>query len=208
MKITLFVLFTLFISLHANEIQRIESMVQDISQLRSDYTQTETKLAECKSKLQNSKQLLAQYAKQEKIYLNKIHNLENQLKKYKDRVKVKEKVKSKNQIKSKICLNNQKTEDDNPFPTLKMKKQFSVPQEEIIFFKASSFRVNKEAKIYDGVDAKVIGTWEDRRSFTSNQREGKWIKITGYFVEKVWQPSQKEMWIKSCNVINRSKVSE
>lgn len=208
MKIVLTVLMVIFMQLNADEIQRIESMVEDISKLRSDYTLTQDKLAKCSAKLKNDFTTESDYVKKEKEYINRIISLENQLKKAKNRVVIKEIPKSKNQVKLKVCLDNQKIESDNKFPKLKMKKEFIDESEETLFFKASSFRVNHEAKIYDGVDADVIDIWENRTSFTSNQRKNKWIKITGYFVDKQWRAATSEMWVKNCDVINRSEVTK
>jgi len=181
MKIVLALVLTITLQLSADEIQRIESMLEDII-------------------VQNTN-----YEKKEKEYENKIIYLENQLKIAKKRVIIKEIVKMKTQEKSVVCLTNQKLEDNNPFPQLKMKKEYQRTPSEIEFFTPKSFRVNGEAKIYDGVDSKVIDTWENKTSFTSNQKKKNWIKITGYFVNKNWQASSKEMWIKSCDVLSRTE---
>jgi hypothetical protein len=29
------------------------------------------------------------------------------------------------------------------------------------------------------------------------------VKITGYFVDRVWQPAEEEMWVKESDVIRR-----
>jgi len=208
MKIILTVLMVIFMQLNADEIQRIESMVENISKLRSDYSLTQVKLEKCTAKLHNNFTTESDYRKKEKEYINRIVNLKNQLKKAKKTVVIKENNKSKNQVKLKVCLDNQKIESDNEFPELKMKKEFVDQNSETLFFKASSFRVNHEAKIYDGVNSKVIDIWENRTSFTSNQRQGKWIKITGYFLDKEWKATTKEMWVKNCDVINRSEVTK
>jgi len=184
MKILLTILLSIMVELSADEIQRVESMLSDISKLenKQDFTQ------------------------KEKNYINKINNLENQLKITKNRVKTKEIKKVKIKENNITCLTNQKLEEKNPFPKLKMKKEYQDTKSDITFFKASSFKLIKEAKIYDGVEANIVATWEDKTSFTSNQRDNQWIKITGYFVDKQWKPTEKEMWIKSVNVVNKSKA--
>lgn len=113
-------------------------------------------------------------------------------------------------------------EDDNPFPQLMMKeKQEVVPHEvepemtievnktpapeakPVITEKGSAYRVNKEASIYDRPDGKVIERWEEKTSFTSNVFQGRWIKITGHFMDRKWQKASKEMWVKAEDTIKR-----
>ncbi len=204
MKIVLSILFFFSLLLNADEIQRIESMVKDISQLKNEYNSTEQKLQQCSNRLQNSIVKESNFEKKEKKYLKRIKYLEHQLLISKKTKKIDKKRKSVKPIK---CLINQKLEEPNPFPKLKMKKQFT-PQNRVEFFKASSFRVDGEAKIYNGINADIIATWEDKTSFTSNQKEGDWIKITGYFVDKQWQASDKDIWIKSANVVKRNGIKK
>lgn len=83
-------------------------------------------------------------------------------------------------------------------------KSIIKEQERIIKTKASAYRVNKDANIYDRINGKVIGKWERRTSFTSNERTQHWIKITGFFVEKVWRSAQKEMWVKVVDADKRA----
>ena len=208
MKILLSILILLLMELNADEIQRIELMVKEISKLRDAYVKTGTDLATCKHKAKENTLMESDYKKREEKYINRINYLENQLKLSKKIVIIKEKIKNNSQTKNKICLDNQILEDNNPFPKLKMKKEFSNSDKKIEYFTPSSFRVKNSADIYDGVDANIIETWEDRRSFTSNTKQGRWIKITGYFINQQWRPSQNEMWVKSCDVFNRDKVSK
>ena len=70
-------------------------------------------------------------------------------------------------------------------------------------FKASAFRLNKNALIYDKVNGKTLYGWEEGTSFTSSIKTQNWVKITGYFVDRVWMRSSKELWIKSEDVIKR-----
>ena len=70
-------------------------------------------------------------------------------------------------------------------------------------FKASAFRLNKNAAIYDKVNGGKLYEWEKGTSFTSSIKMQNWIKITGYFVDRVWMRSSKELWVKSADVIKR-----
>jgi regulator of replication initiation timing len=74
----------------------------------------------------------------------------------------------------------------------------------IVTFKASPFRLKNEAIIYDNFEnPKPLMRWEAGRSFTSNQRTQGWIKITGYFKNKVWQAAAQELWVRESDVIKR-----
>lgn len=131
--------------------------------------------------------------------------------------KVTKKVESK-----RVCL------DDNPFPQLMMKEEkkdtsakpekrlidkeeapnsleesMSEDAEEVILEKGRTYRLKQESAIYDSPDGKVIAIWEEKTSFTSNIYKGKWIKITGYFVNMKWKKSTDEMWIKEKDTVKR-----
>jgi len=114
--------------------------------------------------------------------------------------------------------------DDNPFPQLMMKENkaiaphaietdilievnkspaAAVVSERIVTEKASAYRMNKEAAIYDAPNGKQIDLWEAKTSFTSNISEGEWIKITGHFVNRKWEKSTTEMWVKIRDTIKR-----
>ncbi|MFC2074232.1 hypothetical protein ACFLR3_03170 [Campylobacterota bacterium] len=114
--------------------------------------------------------------------------------------------------------------DDNPFPELMMKEKKEIKPleteaqmvievkktpyattrvERIITEKANVYRMNKEADIYDMPHGKSIDKWEEKTSFTSNISEGKWIKITGFFVDRKWQKAVEEMWVKAEDTLKR-----
>lgn len=208
MKLILLLLLALSYS-SADEITRIESIVKDINKLRSEYNNVEEELGVYKYDLRDEKEKNAILNKQ-------ITSLNNELKRVNKLLKSKEKENetSKNNLKStsknktilQKCVNNQIIEDDNPFPQLQMKKEFQRNTgESLTSFKASSFRVNKLADIFQSIDGKKVDKWEKSRSFTSNLRSENWVKITGYFINKVWQPSAKELWIRSSDVTIRSE---
>lgn len=67
----------------------------------------------------------------------------------------------------------------------------------------SAFKLNKESEIYDAPNANVLEKWEEGTSFTSNQKYKNWIKITGYFIDKKWRPSKRELWILEENVVKK-----
>lgn len=211
MKLIILATILLLSSIHADELERLGYIVNDITKLRADYSKMSDDYAMCQYKLKDEKEksaivlqelkLYSNYEEKEKNYKNRITSLENQIKKLKKDLLAKEKsINSKKEI-SNNCLKNQRVLNDNPFPALKMKSEYIVNEVE-----ASTYRVNKDANIYDDIDGKVIDKWEKNTSFTSNQKTQKWIKITGFFVEKVWRPADKEMWISVDDAYKRSKA--
>ena len=219
MKIIIFITFLLLTAVNADEIQRIESIVNDISQIKKDYKllekEKQTYLQDLQaSQIENANlksdlELYSNFTKKEKIYKNRIISLENQLNSLRKEVKTKELNSNEKEIVVEKCLTSQSNEQTNSFPKLQMKDEYKESEEsDVIYFKASSFRVNKQATIYDAVDGQKIDEWEKLRSFTSNQRVENWIKITGYFVNKMWQPSENEMWIQSNDIIVRQGVEQ
>ena len=85
----------------------------------------------------------------------------------------------------------------------KVVKNKKAKKKKVTYKKAGTFRLNKKAKIYDKVNGKEVYTWEEKTSFTSNVFKGKWIKITGYFVNKQWQPTVKCLWVKEEDTARR-----
>ncbi|MFA6192021.1 MAG: hypothetical protein WC665_06680 [Sulfurimonas sp.] len=93
--------------------------------------------------------------------------------------------------------------EENKFPKLKMKEDEiskDIPKE-ASYSSAASFRLIADCEVYDSAGGTtVVATWIKGRSFTSNQRTKNWIKVTGYFVDKVWQKATEELWIEEVNV--------
>jgi hypothetical protein len=87
-----------------------------------------------------------------------------------------------------------KIKENNPTPVFKMKPKY---------FKIATFRVSRDADIYDSQNGAIIDKWAKGTSFTSSERTDDMIQITGYFVDKIWRGSKKDMWIKSINAFER-----
>jgi protein subunit release factor A len=202
MKI-IFVMLVLISFLHSDEMQRIEAIVKNIDELRSDYE-------ECQSELisKNATTVFANPTKYKKLYkverqkniilkaeLDYNKNLQQSNENLTTRVKKLEKL-----IKSQEDLLKSKTD---AFTDLMMKKEYqkkSSTIEKIVKFKATTFYLEKDSNIYNMIDGKKIDKWDKKRTFTSNQKTQNWIKITGYFIDEKWQPNNKEMWIKIVNI--------
>ena len=179
--------------LQGDELARVTSIVEDITQLQRDYKDSQQKLEMISlenKKLKNTiKNLKIKIKEDNKLLKSKEKLNKNPKKQNKKSLKVKE-----NTLKS-MCYTELK--EKNTFPKLMMKNHT------IQYFRASAFRLNKDSNIYNKIDGSVIAQWEVKRSFTSNQRTKNWIKITGYFINKVWQKSQKSMWIRADDVQQR-----
>lgn len=195
----IFLLLITLVTLGADEIKRIESIVNDIAKLRTQYTECQEKSKQKDMKIQK--------------YKEKINNLENRIIVLNNQLKTKDKtikntIKNKKQIaktkeKTLKTIVYQKCDESNPFPKLIMKDSVKSTEQKIEYFEASAFRLNKDAGIYDAIDGALIENWENETSFTSNQRTQEWIKITGYFVDKVWRKADKEMWVKASDADQR-----
>ena len=98
------------------------------------------------------------------------------------------------------------TKEENSFPDLMMKESYtkkSIPKEMPQEIEPASYRLNTNASVFDAIAGSEISKWEKKRSFTSNIQSQNWIKITGYFIDKKWLPSEKEMWMKLEEVVKK-----
>lgn len=215
--------------LYGDEIDRVESVLKDIEKLRKDNIECQNKLDSMNNskEVEKYRRLLFLEKQKNNLYAEKIKILdksattiekndnsnnkkikillskENEYKKiiskYQEKIKIKDNIiKSlKNQIntnsKENISIEN------NPSQKLVIKENAEI----IETFKASPFRLNSASDIYDSINGNVVYKWEDKTSFTSSVMTQNWIKITGYFVDKKWQRSDKELWVKKINTIKR-----
>ncbi len=258
-----FIVVMLLVSfLQSDEIQRIESIVQDIAKLRADYKKCQESLNDKEAmnidfteypkneyEMKDYERLLKDEKEKNEILKAEIYstsillsNSKNMIKQYEELLESQnneiESLNSKldnSDIYISVCKDNQEEKDS--FPKLMPKEQKEVKekkkvekaadeivkevQKEIVqeieqnnikesievdkiqIFSARPFRLTKDSSIYDSINGRKIDEWEVGTSFTSNQKTKKWIKITGHFVNKKWRRSQKEMWIKSSNVVKR-----
>ncbi len=70
---------------------------------------------------------------------------------------------------------------------------------------AAAYRMAVDAPVYNAPSGSIVDTWEARRSFTAALPSGGWIRITGYFVNRVWQPTRDDeyLWVRERDVIRR-----
>ncbi len=142
------------------------------------------------------------FAQENSELTKKIQELEKLVKKQDTLLKIKEKSSTPLKKESVVIVPKKvvcEEKEENSFPDLMMKEKFAkksiskeMPQE----IEAASYKLNVTASVYDMIDGKEISKWEEGKSFTSNIQSQNWIKITGYFLDKKWLPSQKEMWMK------------
>ena len=67
----------------------------------------------------------------------------------------------------------------------------------------SAYRMATIASIYNAPNGTKVDMWEAGRSFTSGTSNGGWVKITGYFVDRVWHRADEDYWVKESDVIRR-----
>ncbi len=195
------ILLSLILSvfIYADEMQRIESIVNDITKLRTDYEECKTEL-----KSQETKKTAP------KVFIDKTKeitckNEKNQIKKLKNILisKDKEILNLKKEINNFKSIIIKKFDNSNKFPKLMMKPEYQKDSKKIEKFKAKSFHLKKDSYIYDARDGRKLDKWYKNTTFTSNIKHGRWIKITGYFVDKKWRKAQKELWIKQNHIVQK-----
>ena len=210
--------FTLLFSFSfADEIKRIESIVKDISELRYQNESCQKELDIIKNKqiikqptekIQNNKS-----SNNDVKYKQKIINLQIQIEIYKNRVKAKNKEimelrnfkKSNNQIQKNEICKPVKFDNPNKFPKLVLKKEYIKKEYSkyvIRKTKPSTYRLINKANIYSSIDGKKIEAWKNGVSFTTNikaSKDGKdsWLRVTGFFVNGLWEKAQYSIWLKS-----------
>ncbi len=215
------ILISLFLisSLYSDEMKRIEAIVQDITELRSDYekckdelkSSSSAKFSAVISKSENFEKLYNEEKKKNislKAKINSIEKIKNsnevlsrEIQELKKELNVQKKIsETKNKTIQKFMNESLACKEENKFPKLMMKEDINGSTE---FFKPTSFYLISESAIYDDINGQEIDTWVQSRSFTSNQKRDGWIKITGYFVDKKWRSAKKSMWIKSTQVLKK-----
>ena len=64
--------------------------------------------------------------------------------------------------------------------------------------KPTTFRLSSNAYVYKAPNsAQRLKIWEKGKLFTSYLRQGRWIKITGYFRNRHWKKAKENLWIES-----------
>lgn len=193
---TVFIILALLSYLYADEMKRIESIVQDITELRGDYEKCQDLYKQEKKKniiLKAETEYNDDLIKSNKSLAKTVENLEKQIKIQKKLLTSKD-----NEINKLLKSGKKVCKTENVFPKLMMKKEETIQK-----FKARPFRLKIDSDIYDAVDGNKIDEWSKGTSFTSNEKTDSWVKITGYFVNKKWKKSTKDMWIKESNVSQR-----
>lgn len=60
---------------------------------------------------------------------------------------------------------------------------------------AETFQLQTIAPVRSAPDGRIIDIWDPATRFTSSQRQGDWLRITGHFPGSQWQPLQESVWI-------------
>lgn len=256
-KSIFFLLF--YLSLQANDIERINLLVTEVKHLQSNYTTCQKKLFSLEDKLKNNatqsieactkelskehekfinlQKLLEQKQENKSLENALVHNLQKKMQRNETLLLQKQKqikalklelqhtkeklafLKEQNQ---KLLARKKKVSPNKKVFTCKKDTQVIIKKEEVqrlaltsdnhiaiqkqtrlISSKAKTYRTKKKADIYNAPNGSKISTWEKGRSFTSYISEDKWIKITGFFIDKKWTKAEEEMWIKKEDAFER-----
>ena len=185
------------ISLLSKDKQNLEKQLKlsqkTVKDLEKDKVDLEEKIENSKTASRKSLALSLLTLQEENKKLSKsLNNCENRPKTYAKNTK-------------KVCI------DDNPFPKLLKKEVKPVSTKPLIQKNISNnktsassvYRIKGESTIFDKPNGQAIEIWEDTRSFTSNISKEKWVKITGFFVDRKWRKAQREMWVKEEKTLKR-----
>ena len=202
-----------------DERDRNKILIQEINSFENLYKheiEYKNKILKLENRIKKQENLLKVKENSEKDLIMRSKQINKIKEKERKTLVIKEKI-----IENLVLVN---CEEPNPFPKLVMKKEFlqkesvvkkELPKikkivepkrkevEKLERFKASAFRLNKNATIYDKVNGKKLYEWEKGTSFTSSIKTQNWIKITGYFIDKAWVRSSKEMWLKASDATKR-----
>jgi len=183
----LFLIFLFLFLAKADEMSRIEAIVEDITELRSEYKECQEELKSKTAPSVTKYKKLYQNEKQKNTILKAELEYNDDLDKSNKNLskRIKELEKEITKLKRK----------QNNFPKLMMKDE-AEGKDELILFKARSYKLKYDSIIYNGINGKMITKWLENTSFTSGVKTKTWIKITGYFVNKKWTAAKKDMWIK------------
>lgn len=90
-------------------------------------------------------------------------------------------------------------------PSVQAAKKAAAPSPAPKKSGSSAYRMASNASIYNAPGGAPVDTWEARRSFTAGEPSGGWVHITGYFVNRVWQPTREDehLWVRESDVIRR-----
>ncbi|KFN38949.1 MAG: hypothetical protein JU82_09375 [Sulfuricurvum sp. MLSB] len=90
-------------------------------------------------------------------------------------------------------------------PSVQTAKKAAAPSPAPKKSGSSAYRMASNASIYNAPGGAPVDTWEARRSFTAGEPSGGWVHITGYFVNRVWQPTREDehLWVRESDVIRR-----
>jgi len=201
-----------------DDMQRLASIVKDIAELRADYE-------ECKFELQTKNMQKEMVHDEIKANISTCREENERMKEKLEKQKLiliakdKEIISLQNKLRTyreNPILTAKACEENNVFPQLMMKEgllqedtfevkssTLNLDNEEVIIFTTGTFRVKANTNIYDSPNGKKIDEWEINRSFTSTQKKGTWIQITGYFIDKKWIKATKNMWIEEQDTLKR-----
>ena len=201
MRMRLFAILLIFMfSVQADEVKRLDAMVEDIASLQES---SDAYKKEASKQQQENKALKEQIASQKETqqttdvksekepFRSEIDALKKEIENSKKLLSRKDKEIEKLNAK---LISQQAPE--NEIPKLVMKEENTTTTDSLTYFQPTTYRLKKDSYIYDGINGKKMAVWEKDTSFTTYIRKDNWVKVTGYFVDRVWVSSkQQNMWV-------------
>ena len=174
----------------------MDGLIKDISKLRTNYETCQKELVDVK---QMNSVLKTEISSMEDLNARNQEPLAKEIQSLKEKLENSKKLLE--QKDSEIKKLNYKIVNietpNNRFPKLVMKDEYNKKDTSIIYFEATAFRLKEDSYVYDSVNGQKIEIWSKDTSFTSYMKKEGWIKITGYFIDKVWVSSNdKHLWVK------------
>jgi len=140
---------------------------------------------------------------------NKIYTLENKIKNISTEVSKEDITRINNEI---VYHEEILTALIKDVGLLRDKKQLASSQKIVIkepsmageedHFEPLTFKLIRKSEIINSGND-VLYVWEEGRSFTSYIKQGEFYKITGFFVDKKWKKTDKDLWIAIEDVVQR-----
>lgn len=213
-NISLVCLLISYNSYASDEIERINKLANEVKELRINYDTCKEQLKSYTTKIEykdNSNDIcndkISKLSLENKAYKENISLYENTIRKQEDELKNNKlqisNLENENQLLKKELnllklklLTYEKDLHTKPIQktTIKLSSSKKI---KIIKIKPTTFKLTKDATIYDSINGSKITKWEKGTTFTSYIRTKNWIKITGYFIGRKWKKAKKEMWIKA-----------
>lgn len=87
-------------------------------------------------------------------------------------------------------------------PAIRIRPDKNVAVEDYTLkkFEPTTFKIIKTSPVLESPNGKKLGQWESGKKFTAFSIAGKWIKVSGIFLNKKWTQLPRPIWVDKDNV--------